>query len=280
MTDTQGPGDEQALSDAGFLLQASVDQLPDPFFVKNLRHAFVGFNQAFCTLMGRPAEALRGKSDPDFVSPEQAAAFWAGDDAIFAGGEPTRVEEVIDHPDGTIHTIWTRKFPLRGPSGAIIGLCAFITDVTELRRRQEAVAELEQQLREQESVISSQANLLDELAVPTIEVWDGVVLLPLIGSIDSRRAQRVMERMLEAITDSGAHHVILDISGVPLVDTAVAAALLRGVQASRLLGCVCVLVGISPEIAQTLVQLGVDFSQIATRASLKQALQGLLERPR
>jgi len=276
MVDKNAPSDEQLLREAGLLLQASLDQLPDPFFVKNLRHEWIGFNQAFCALLGQPAEAIRGKSDPDFFPPEQVEGFWAGDDAIFTSGQTAQIEEPIDHADGSVHTLWTRKFPLRGRDHAVIGLCGFITDISELRRRQDAVARLEQLLREQEGVISSQAGLLDELAVPTIEVWDGVVLLPLIGSIDSRRAQRVMERMLEAITTSGAHHVILDISGVPLVDTAVAAALLQGVQASRLLGCTCVLVGIGPEIAQTLVQLGVDFSQIATRASLKQALQGLL----
>ena len=276
MTNHVHPSDAELLATAGAVLQSSLDQMPDPFFVKNLRHEWIAFNEAFCVMLGHRPAALLGKSDPEFFPPEQVENFWRGDDMIFSSGAPLQTEDEINYADGTLRTIWTRKFPLRGPSGAVIGLCCFITDITDLRNRQMAVAQLEDQLRDQQVLISSQANLLDELAVPAIEVWDGVVLLPLIGTIDSRRAENVMDRMLEAITESGAHHVILDISGVPLVDTAVAAALLRGVQASKLLGCTCVLVGIRPEIAQTLVQLGVDFSQIATRASLKQALQGLL----
>jgi rsbT co-antagonist protein RsbR len=114
--------------------------------------------------------------------------------------------------------------------------------------------------------------------VPIIDVWDGIVLLPLVGNIDTRRAQRVMERMLEAITKSQADYVLLDISGVPMVDTNVAASLMRAVQASRLLGCEPLIVGISPEIAQTLVHLGLDFSAVTAYSSLREGLLKLIKR--
>src|SRR5262249_22474363 len=104
------------------------------------------------------------------------------------------------------------------------------------------------------------------------------LLLPLIGVIDSRRAAQVMENLLESIAQARAQIVIIDITGVPMVDTSVASHLVRAVQAAELLGCQSILVGISPEIAQTLVGLGVDFSHITTRATLQNGLEDALKR--
>jgi rsbT co-antagonist protein RsbR len=270
------PGIESLAWDTPQLLQAAIDVFPDPIFVKNRNHQWVAVNAAFCALLGQPASALYGKSDPDFLPPEQAAAFWEGDDALFATGEPSILEETIRHPDGSTRTIWTRKYPLRDAAGHILGLSAIITDITPLQERQSALQALEQQLAAQREQLDAQAVLLEELAVPVIVVQEGVLLLPLIGSVDSRRAQQVLETMLTAISTHQAHHLLLDISGVPIVDTGVAAALLQSVRAAQLLGCATVLVGISPEIAQTLVGLGIDFGGLTMRASLQQALQNLV----
>jgi rsbT co-antagonist protein RsbR len=114
--------------------------------------------------------------------------------------------------------------------------------------------------------------------VSVIQVWEGVLLLPLVGVVDTHRANRILDNMLEAISRHRARVLILDVTGVPLVDTAVAGYIIRSIQASQLLGCESVLVGISPHIAQTLVQLGIDFGHLTTRATLHQGLEYGLQR--
>ena len=124
-----------------------------------------------------------------------------------------------------------------------------------------------------ERIIKSQAQAISELATPVIQVWEGVVALPLVGSIDSARAKEIMENLLEAVVAYQADIVIIDITGVPVVDTQVANRLMRTVEAVRLLGTRSIITGINPVIAQTLVQLGVDLSQLTTKSSLRSGLQ-------
>lgn len=124
-----------------------------------------------------------------------------------------------------------------------------------------------------ERIIKSQAQAISELATPVIQVWEGVVALPLVGSIDSARAKEIMENLLEAVVAYQADIVIIDITGVPVVDTQVANRLMRTVEAVRLLGTRSIITGINPVIAQTLVQLGVDLSQLTTKSSLRAGLQ-------
>lgn len=124
-----------------------------------------------------------------------------------------------------------------------------------------------------ERILKSQAQALTELSTPVIQVWEGVIALPLVGSIDSIRAKEIMEKLLEAVVTYGADVVIIDITGVPVVDTQVANRLMRTVEAVRLLGTNSIITGINPVIAQTLVQLGVDLSQLSTKASLRAGLQ-------
>jgi rsbT co-antagonist protein RsbR len=123
-----------------------------------------------------------------------------------------------------------------------------------------------------EEAYASQARLLEtvrELSTPVIPVHDGVLVLPLVGTIDSVRSAQVMESLLNAIQKDRASFVIIDITGVPTVDTGVANHLLRSTRAAALLGARCVLVGVSPAVAQTLVQLGVDFGDLVTRSDLQ-----------
>jgi len=123
-----------------------------------------------------------------------------------------------------------------------------------------------------EEVISAQGEQLLELSTPVVRVWDRVVAAPLVGTLDSARAQVVMESLLQAISDDGALVAILDITGVPTVDTLVAQHLLKTVAATRLMGADCIVSGIAPQTAQTMVQLGIDLSEVTTRASLADAL--------
>jgi rsbT co-antagonist protein RsbR len=259
-------------------LQTAIDTLKDPIFIKDLQHRWVAVNGAFCELMAHPREALLGRSDPEFIPPEQVEVFWRIDDLVTSSGQPYENEEPITDGTGSLRTLWTRKFPLRDARGNVIGLSAIISDITAIKQRQEQVERLEAEIEEKLTVIAAQTSLLDQLSVPVIQVWDSILLLPLIGIIDGRRAAQVMDNLLESIARASAQIMILDITGVPVVDTSVASYLVRAVQAAQLLGCQSILVGISPEIAQTLVGLGVDFSHILTRATLQSGLEYAMKR--
>jgi rsbT co-antagonist protein RsbR len=127
-------------------------------------------------------------------------------------------------------------------------------------------------------VIDRQRQQLLELSTPVIKLWDRVVAVPLIGTLDSARTQVVMETLLQAIVDQDAAVAILDITGVPMVDTVVAQYLLKTAMAVRLMGADCVISGIRPQIAQTVVQLGIDLGDITTRTTLADALGWALEK--
>jgi rsbT co-antagonist protein RsbR len=126
--------------------------------------------------------------------------------------------------------------------------------------------------RAREQVITEQAEQLLELTTPVVKLWDGVLAVPLIGTLDSARAQVVMEKLLQTLVDTGSEHAIIDITGVPAVDTEVAQHLLKTVVAARLMGAECTISGIRPQIAQTIVALGIEFGDIPTKATLADAL--------
>lgn len=136
-----------------------------------------------------------------------------------------------------------------------------------------AIATVEVHQKGREEVIKRQEHEMLELSTPVVQLWDGILALPLIGTLDSLRAQNVMESLLQAIVDRQAEIAILDITGVPMVDTQVAQHLLRTGAAVRLMGAECVISGISPRIAQTMVQLGVDVGGVVTHASIQNALE-------
>jgi len=128
-----------------------------------------------------------------------------------------------------------------------------------------------------ELINRQQADLL-ELSTPVIKLWEGVLALPMIGTLDSARTQVVMETLLQRIVDTGSHIAILDITGVPTVDTLVAQHLMKTVTAIRLMGAECIISGIRPQIAQTIVHLGVDLGNITTKANLADALALAMKR--
>jgi rsbT co-antagonist protein RsbR len=129
-----------------------------------------------------------------------------------------------------------------------------------------------------EDVISRQQQAMLELSTPVITLWKGILALPLIGTLDSERTQVVMESLLERIVTTGASIAILDITGVPTVDTLVAQHLLKTVAAARLMGADCIISGIRPQIAQTIVHLGVDLTAVITKATLADAFAIALSR--
>lgn len=129
-----------------------------------------------------------------------------------------------------------------------------------------------------EEVITRQQQDMLELSTPVVRLWEGVLALPLIGTLDSERTQVVMENLLEQIVATGAGIAIIDITGVPTVDTLVAQHLLKTVAAARLMGADCIISGIRPQIAQTIVHLGVELGQVTTKATLADAFAIALRR--
>jgi rsbT co-antagonist protein RsbR len=129
-----------------------------------------------------------------------------------------------------------------------------------------------------EAVIRRQQEELLELSTPVVKLWDGVLALPMIGTLDSQRTQVVMESLLQRIVDTGSEIAIIDITGVPTVDTLVAQHLLKTVTAIRLMGADCIISGVRPQIAQTIVHLGLDLQGVITKANLADALALALRR--
>jgi len=131
--------------------------------------------------------------------------------------------------------------------------------------------------RSRDQVIARQQEELLELSTPVVKLWDGILALPMIGTLDSARTQVVMESLLQRIVETGASVAIIDITGVPTVDTLTAQHLLKTVTAARLMGADCIISGIRPQIAQTIVHLGVDLGAVTTKATLADAFRRALE---
>lgn len=152
---------------------------------------------------------------------------------------------------------------LRDKKGNLLGFAKLTRDLTD---RREAEERIQQQARE-----------IMELSTPVMQVWQGVVTAPLIGSLDSQRTQQFMERLLNRIVETNSPVALVDIMGVPTIDTQTAQHLIETISAVRLLGAQVVLTGVRPAIAQTLVHLGIDLSNIITRSSLSAGLQVALD---
>lgn len=164
-------------------------------------------------------------------------------------------EELEDNPDALVHemTTFTRLLDKMG------------------------LVMVENYIRSREETINQQRADMMELSTPVIKVWDKILTLPIIGTLDSRRAQMMMEALLQKIVESSSTIAILDITGVRTMDTLVANHLIKTVTAARLMGARCILTGVSPAIAQTMVQLGIDLTQITTRAQMSDGIKLALE---
>ena len=183
--------------------------------------------------------------------------------------EHTRVKELVAQgQDKPYETIGARKdgstFPLR--------VAPRIIEIDGHRVRALALRDLTEQ-KEVEETIRSQSQALMEMSTPAIRIWDGMLLMPLVGAIDTTRSQQIITAMLESIASSDIDVAILDVTGVPFIDTSVARHILQAVEGAKILGANVIVSGFSPEAAQTLAQLGVDFSSLRTCGSLRAAME-------
>jgi PAS domain S-box-containing protein len=241
-----------------------IEYAPDAFVVANLQGLLTYINPAFKQLYGYGDEALGMPILTFFPESEhmrmgeilqelQTHGHWSG--AL-----------LHRRKDGQTFIGQETAYFIRDPDGTPLAMAAIVRDITAQQQAENELRAL------QEQVIASQQAALAELSTPLIPISDTIVVMPLIGAVDSRRAQQVMETLLVGIAERGAEIAILDITGVSVVDTQVANALVRAAQAVKLLGAEVILTGIRSEVAQTLVALGADLNAITTRSSLQSGI--------
>jgi rsbT co-antagonist protein RsbR len=252
------------------LFQLVIDSLPMRVFWKEAKDLrYLGCGAGFAHDVGYTSSAdFIGRDDYEF-SPAPLAEAYRADDRRVIESRQARVnfEEPQNRPDGGEAWLLTSKIPLVDADGALVGVLGTYEDITERRVAERA------RLSEQERLITAQQDTLRELSTPLIPLADNVVAMPLVGTIDARRANQIMETLLEGIATFQADIALLDVSGVRVIDTQVADALLRTARAAKLLGAQVLITGISAEIAQTVVHLGADMSGIITVATLREGLQ-------
>lgn len=237
-------------------------------------------------LSNQRAEEILGQGiNPDVETEEMTdvyAAYRAGTQELYPleelplvrgmSGESTRIDDMeVEHPDGSRLLLEVVGSPVYDDRGNVIASVINLTDVTEQR-----ATEREQQ-RLQQEVIEAQRQALTELSAPVIQIADGIIIMPLIGTIDTSRARVIMRGLLSGITDTRARTVILDITGVPLVDSGVADHLNRTIQAARLKGARTIITGVSDAVAETIVDLGIDWSKVETMRDLQSGLAVAME---
>jgi rsbT co-antagonist protein RsbR len=237
------------------------------------------------TWLAAAVDGLRGRTTRGELEREQSDIFLALTDGLRAGG--IRLDDAaFDQLRGILADVSAARarlgFTPRETAVGVFALkdglyaldAAVRADITPLLRLVDELGlfTFEAFAAAREAIISEQAEQLLELSTPVVKLWEGIVAVPLVGTLDSARTQVVMEKLLNTLVDTGSEHAIIDITGVPAVDTQVAQHLLKTIVAARLMGAECIISGIRPQIAQTIVALGIEFGDIRTRASLADAL--------
>jgi rsbT co-antagonist protein RsbR len=248
-----------------------VETSPDPIGVADMQGTITYANPAFRALSGYD-DALHGRTFLTLYPEETQSDVLESVQHIVEQGswQGSLTMQCADSSQVPVHLT---SFLIHDAQGQPVGMTGVFRDITEQLRAEEEREQFQQQ------IIEAQRLALRELSTPLIPISDNTVIMPLIGTIDSQRAQQVMEALLEGIAAHQADIAILDITGVQVVDTQVADALIRAARAAKLLGSTVILTGIQPRIAQTLVHLGVDMTNITTRSSLQAGIAYAL-RPR
>jgi rsbT co-antagonist protein RsbR len=246
---------QEQLAQQQIVIEASIDGIA----ILDQHGVYRYMNTAHATIHGyTTADDLIGQ-DWSVVVPEQLMPWYQQEcmPQLYRDGR-WRGEVVSKRRDGSLHPTDTALAVLEDG-----GLVCVVRDVTDQKHVEAERARL------QNEIIQTQAAMLAELSTPLIPIDSQIMVMPLIGTLDSRRAQQVIDALLTGISESHARVAIVDITGVPIVDTQVANALIRAAQSVKLLGAQVVLTGIRPEVAQTLVGLGADLSGLVTRSSLQ-----------
>jgi len=247
-----------------------IDQVHGALVATDLQGIVTGWYQGATTLFGYTAEEAIGQNIT-FVYPPETHEFLQQQIEILKQGDTHKIEVQMLRKSGEQFAAILSLSLLRDREETPIGMLGYSVDITE---RKEAEAEREG-LRQE--VIEAQQRALQELSVPIIPLMEGIIVMPLIGSIDSMRARDLMRTLLKGINDHRAKIVILDITGVAIVDTGVAASLDKTIQAARLKGAHTIITGVSDAVAETIVDLGIDWSNIETLRDLQTGLVTALQ---
>jgi PAS domain S-box-containing protein len=262
---------EQAVQQSKMLLQGVIDNASALIFVKNFDGVILLSNKKYASVLDMTPQEIVGQRDADLFPPEVLDHFRSVERDIQTHGHLV-TEECEFHIEGENRTFLCTTFPILDQENEMYAVGGIATDITDQKQAEAERIEL------QEQIIETQRDSLRELSSPLIPLNDDVLLMPLVGAIDSRRAQQIMEVLLEGVATHTANLAIVDITGVQVVDTQVANALVQTAQAVKLLGAKVVLTGIGPTMAQTLVHLGADLSSIVTQGSLQQGIGYALKR--
>ena len=244
------------------LLQTLLENLKDyAIILLDTNGNVLTWNSGAERLKGWKASEIIGQHFSRFYPPEDIAK-GKTEMELRAAAQEGRFEDEgwRVRKDGTRFWANVMITALRDDKGNLRGFGKVTRDLTERRMNEE-------KLREQAQAI------LEMATVPVVQVWEGIVLVPLIGTLDSQRTQQLMERLLQRVSETASPVALLDITGVPTVDTQTAQHLMETIAAVRLLGSEVILTGVRPSIAQTLVHLGIDLSKVTTRSSLSAGLR-------
>jgi PAS domain S-box-containing protein len=253
----------QAFVEREEMFRLIAETIHDVFWIVDVKQQRVVYlSPAFEVISGRSREQFYVAPEDliTTIHPEDQPFYLEGQERI-AGGEYD-VEYRVVRPDGTVRWLRDRAYPVKDASGQIARIVGLATDITEQKAA--------------ERLIHSQAAALRELSTPLVPISAGVLAMPLVGVLDSARVRQVLETLLEGIVRHAAEVVILDVTGVGVVDTAVANALMQATQAAKLLGAEVILTGIRPDVAQTIVGLGVDLPGLVTHGTLETAIAYVL----
>ncbi|NVB42732.1 PAS domain-containing protein [Pseudenhygromyxa sp. WMMC2535] len=239
--------------------QAAIDLVPDIIFVKRSQdQAYFVANMTSATNVGLTPVTLAGKRNADLFPPEIAARFDEDDASIADGHAIACFEDTVDLGPKGVNIVQVTKMPIHDEHGRPRYIVGWVRDLTEQKRAEKALAETE----------ATMHKTIRALSTPVLPIRDGVLVVPLVGQMTNERGESFMDALLEGIQRHRAAIVIIDITGVNMVDSAVASQLIAATQAAGLLGTQCVLVGIGPSIAQTLIHLGIDLGTMNTQRDL------------
>jgi PAS domain S-box-containing protein len=255
-------GETEGLSTQAFLA-AIVETSDDAIYGKTLEGVVLSWNRgaermygyAAAEIVGRPVNILVAPGSPDEV-PQIL-------EKIKRGERVDHFETVRVKKNGESFDVSLTVSPIRDVSGRIAGASTVARDITEQKR-----------LREE---LVRRAKEILEVSTPVLQVWEGVLVAPFIGTLDTQRAQQFMECLLDRIVETNSSVALLDVTGVPAIDTRTAQHLIETITSVRLLGAQAVLTGVRPAIAQTLAHLGINLADVVTRSSLSAGLRVALD---
>jgi PAS domain S-box-containing protein len=253
-----------------------LDHLPLMVFIKEAKEfRLIRVNRRYEELYSVSRKDLLGKSNSDLLSKKDADYIRSKDQSVIEGRELVDIpEERLNIPGRGEQIFHTRKLPLCDETGVPRYMVCIVEDITERKRAEEARQRELSWIEEQNRLLA----VIHELSTPVIPIHEGILVVPLVGHISEARSAQLLQTLLSGIQHHRAAIVLLDITGVAVIDAGVADHLIQATRAAELLGASCVLVGTSPEVARTMVDLGVDFGRLSTQRDLQAGILYALAR--